>query len=82
MRPLPSRREALLAAASAALLARLGAPLRAGPPDNPRTDNPGTADTKPADPVAAGRRFLESLFDPALDLLPEFRGAKVYWLFH
>lgn len=29
-----------------------------------------------------GRRFLESLFDPILGLLPEYRGAKVYWLFH
>ena len=29
-----------------------------------------------------GRRFLEALFDPALDLLPEYREAKVYWLFH
>ena len=33
-------------------------------------------------PVMRGRRFLEGLYDPALDLLPEYRGAKVYWLFH
>ena len=32
--------------------------------------------------TARGRRFLEALFDPALDLLPEYRGANVYWLFH
>ena len=29
-----------------------------------------------------GRGFLANLFDPALDLLPEYRGAKVYWLYH
>ena len=29
-----------------------------------------------------GRRFLEGLFDPVVNLLPEYRGAKVYWLFH
>ncbi len=27
-------------------------------------------------------RFLEYLFDPSLDLLPEYPGAKVYWLYH
>ena len=32
--------------------------------------------------VAKGRAFLVSLFDPALDLLPEYRGSPVYWLFH
>jgi len=31
---------------------------------------------------AKGRRFLSGLFDPALGLLPEYRGAKVYWLYH
>lgn len=29
-----------------------------------------------------GRMFLINLFDPQLDLLPEYHGAKVYWLFH
>jgi hypothetical protein len=29
-----------------------------------------------------GRSFLVSLLDPDLGLLPEYRGAKVYWLFH
>ncbi len=29
-----------------------------------------------------GRRFLEALFDPAFDLLPEYRGASIYWLYH
>ncbi len=32
--------------------------------------------------VERGRAFLISLFDPGLDLLPEFRGSKTYWLFH
>jgi hypothetical protein len=29
-----------------------------------------------------GREFLVKLLDPALDLLPEYAGAKVYWLWH
>jgi hypothetical protein len=29
-----------------------------------------------------GRQFLVGLLDPTLDLLPEFRGASVYWLYH
>jgi hypothetical protein len=32
--------------------------------------------------AARGRQFLVRLLDPALDLLPEFRGASVYWLYH
>jgi hypothetical protein len=32
--------------------------------------------------AAKGRRFLGGLLDPALDLLPEYRGANVYWLYH
>ena len=32
--------------------------------------------------VRKGREFLVGLLDPELDLLPEFRGARVYWLFH
>jgi hypothetical protein len=43
-------------------------------------DAPGNA--KLAEAAGRGRRFLESLFDPTLELLPEYRGAKVYWLFH
>jgi hypothetical protein len=37
---------------------------------------------KLSDAADRGRRFLESLFDPVLELLPEYRGADVYWLFH
>jgi len=29
-----------------------------------------------------GRQFLVDLFDPIIDLLPEYQGAKVYWLWH
>ena len=29
-----------------------------------------------------GRKFLVGLFDPAVELLPEYRGANVYWLYH
>jgi hypothetical protein len=29
-----------------------------------------------------GRSFLAQLIDPALDLLPEFDGSNVYWLWH
>jgi hypothetical protein len=29
-----------------------------------------------------GRRFLATMFDPAVGLLPEFRGSKIYWLYH
>jgi len=36
----------------------------------------------PKEPVARGHAFLISLFDPELNLLPEFRGNKTYWLFH
>src|SRR5438552_17002140 len=32
--------------------------------------------------VARGEAFLASLFDPTVNLLPEFRGSKTYWLFH
>lgn len=43
-------------------------------------DAPG--DAKLAEAAGRGRRFLESLFDPSLELLPEYRGAKVHWLYH
>jgi hypothetical protein len=35
-------------------------------------------------PTAAdrGRRFLTSLFDPEMGLLPEFPSSKTYWLYH
>ena len=32
--------------------------------------------------VARGREFLVRLFNPQLDLLPEYEGAKVFWLYH
>ena len=36
----------------------------------------------PSDATQKGRTFLVNLLDPDLGLLPEYRGAKVYWLFH
>jgi hypothetical protein len=47
----------------------------------------GTADAEPPtnspeEAAASGRRFLADLLDPELNLLPEYRGAKVYWLYH
>lgn len=32
--------------------------------------------------AARGRQFLVGLFDPTLDLMPEYQGANVYWLYH
>src|SRR3954469_5028342 len=40
---------------------------------------------KSSEPLQAtqnGRKFLVSLMDTNLGLLPEYRGANVYWLFH
>lgn len=34
------------------------------------------------DAIRNGRGFLAGLIDPELDLLPEYRGADVYWLYH
>jgi hypothetical protein len=36
----------------------------------------------PPEATAKARTFLAGLFDPELGLLPEYRGATVYWLFH
>jgi hypothetical protein len=67
-----SRRNFLGALAGGLLLGRAAAPLRAE----------AAQGEKAASRIDRGLRFLEGLFDPALDLLPEFRGARVYWLFH
>lgn len=42
----------------------------------------GWAAPAPDDAVQRGHAFLASLFDTNMNLLPEFRGAKVYWLYH
>lgn len=39
-------------------------------------------DRSPAEASASGRRFLASLFDASVGLLPEYPGSKVYWLYH
>ena len=36
----------------------------------------------PSDATQKGRAFLAGLLDSELGLLPEYRGANVYWLFH
>ena len=33
-------------------------------------------------PIARGEEFLASMFDAEASLLPEYRGSKIYWLFH
>jgi hypothetical protein len=43
---------------------------------------PVQSDAGSVDAIARGRAFLTNLFDPELNLLPEYNGAKVYWLFH
>ena len=40
------------------------------------------ADTELQQAITKGRQFLVDLFDPTLDLLPEYRGSQTYWLFH
>lgn len=35
-----------------------------------------------AERIQRGGSFLTNLFDARLQLLPEFRGSKTYWLFH
>lgn len=45
----------------------------------------GTGHAEPSaqpTPVRRGREFLVNLLDTDLGLLPEFRGAHVYWLWH
>jgi hypothetical protein len=42
----------------------------------------GRAATTESSSTQKGRDFLAKLFDPDLGLLPEFRGARVYWLSH
>lgn len=40
------------------------------------------AEDRLAAAAKAGRQFLADLLDPELNLLPEFRGASIYWLYH
>jgi hypothetical protein len=49
---------------------------------SPSAAHAATNAQKLAQRIAAGEMFLAGLFDPALDLLPEFSGSQVYWLFH
>src|ERR1017187_1536836 len=42
----------------------------------------GWTSSGPSDAIQRGRMFLVNLMDSVLGLLPEYRGANVYWLFH
>src|SRR5689334_4352592 len=42
----------------------------------------GRAAPLPSEAATQGRAFLVNLFEPSVRLLPEYRGAHVYWLFH
>lgn len=42
----------------------------------------GRSALAPAAAAEKGRTFLANLLEPDLGLLPEYRGANVYWLFH
>ena len=44
------------------------------------TAAPRTGDV--AERIQRGESFLTNLFDARLDLLPDSRGSKTYWLFH
>ncbi|MBN2477433.1 MAG: hypothetical protein JXB62_22700 [Pirellulales bacterium] len=48
----------------------------------PNVEATGNADDRLAVAASKGRRFLASLFDSGLGLLPEYQGARVFWLFH
>jgi len=40
------------------------------------------AETPFARAATNGRTFLTNLFNPELELLPEFQGAKTFWIYH
>jgi hypothetical protein len=78
------------ASACAALACSLRGARRssAAEPDNKldtATERPASSNATREKSLAAaarGRKFLVGLFDPAVELLPEYRGASVYWLYH
>ena len=72
MKLLTDRRDFLQASSGLLLTGLPRYPVLGDEPDRPT----------PAIAAGRGRRFLASLFDPAVGLLPEFRGSKVYWLYH
>ncbi|HTD88844.1 MAG TPA: hypothetical protein VK850_19890 [Candidatus Binatia bacterium] len=41
-----------------------------------------TADSTIQQRIEHGESFLTKLFDPTLQLLPEFKGSRMHWLFH
>ena len=44
--------------------------------------NARTSAAEPREAIRRGEAFLVGLLDPELGLLPEYRGADVYWLYH
>jgi len=40
------------------------------------------AESDIAQRIQRGENFLTNLFDASLQLLPEYKGSSVYWLFH
>src|SRR5436190_2597567 len=40
------------------------------------------ADSDIAQRIRRGESFLTKLFDPSVQLLPEYKGSPTYWLFH
>jgi hypothetical protein len=44
--------------------------------------SPGQTSHSSSEVTQKARSFLAGLFDPDVGLLPEYRGATVYWLFH
>jgi len=42
----------------------------------------GWTSLEPSEAIQKGQTFLMNLVNPDLGLLPEYRGANVYWLFH
>ena len=68
----PHRRAFLLSSGGLLVAGLRASPVLSGGPEP----------AKPAIAAGRARKFLASLFDPALGLLPEFRGSRVYWLYH
>ncbi|MGD9646813.1 MAG: twin-arginine translocation signal domain-containing protein [Pirellulales bacterium] len=84
-----SRRGFLQAQAAAVIGAGLGsAPLRWAMACEPAAAAPANDEAarslrdKATAAKRRGHRFLLGLFDPVVELLPEYRGADVYWLYH
>jgi hypothetical protein len=54
----------------------------AEPAQTPAAPAPATDLSRVHQSIARGQTFLADLFDSSMELLPEFRGSKTFWLFH